>query len=448
MPALIQWVKKAVEKFLDPEKEQRVQRLAIVLHQQLQTHRDKFSLATVVRGLDPSPTELETAKERVYRTILARAWADENLTAAEQQTIQWVAHALELNEQKARQINLQFAKEYFAVALAQAMQDGVLEQHEELRLARIAASVGCSLPQFARAFFSNEGEAFLRGIFMVCVADGKLAKTEWNYLLTMAQKFGFQREEFLQVIQPQAELFVEQVLANAKADGRLSPHEESVLCWLLGNLSVSPAFKFYVDQELGLLRTLTEIEDGRLPVLPAPRAIELRAGEIVHFHAPAVWQYVRMSRGKQMLEDHRGTITLTDNRLIFSSPTKSQSLGYRKIVSHWGRGNSIRIEVEGKPSSTFFILEDAPLAYPVFSAAVAMANQTRIARTDEKPSRHIPRDVRQRVWQRYGGRCAECGANDYLEFDHIIPVARGGSNSENNIQLLCRRCNLKKSDSI
>jgi 5-methylcytosine-specific restriction endonuclease McrA len=52
------------------------------------------------------------------------------------------------------------------------------------------------------------------------------------------------------------------------------------------------------------------------------------------------------------------------------------------------------------------------------------------------------------VWQRYGGRCAECKADTYLEFDHIIPVAKGGGNSDTNVQLLCRKCNLTKSDNI
>ena len=60
----------------------------------------------------------------------------------------------------------------------------------------------------------------------------------------------------------------------------------------------------------------------------------------------------------------------------------------------------------------------------------------------------ISREVRQRVWTRYGGRCAECGADDYLEFDHVIPVAKGGSNTDANVQLLCRRCNLNKRDNI
>lgn len=32
--------------------------------------------------------------------------------------------------------------------------------------------------------------------------------------------------------------------------------------------------------------------------------------------------------------------------------------------------------------------------------------------------------------------------------DHIIPVSRGGRNVDENIQLLCRRCNISKSDKL
>jgi len=35
-----------------------------------------------------------------------------------------------------------------------------------------------------------------------------------------------------------------------------------------------------------------------------------------------------------------------------------------------------------------------------------------------------------------------------LEYDHIIPVSKGGSNTERNIQLLCEKCNRQKSATI
>jgi hypothetical protein len=60
----------------------------------------------------------------------------------------------------------------------------------------------------------------------------------------------------------------------------------------------------------------------------------------------------------------------------------------------------------------------------------------------------IPDDVRLAVWARDEGRCVMCSSTADLQFDHIIPVAKGGANTVENIQLLCRRCNLKKSDHI
>jgi len=60
----------------------------------------------------------------------------------------------------------------------------------------------------------------------------------------------------------------------------------------------------------------------------------------------------------------------------------------------------------------------------------------------------IPDDVRLFVWTRDDGRCVRCGSEDELQFDHVIPVARGGGNAPENIQILCGTCNRRKSDSI
>ncbi len=56
----------------------------------------------------------------------------------------------------------------------------------------------------------------------------------------------------------------------------------------------------------------------------------------------------------------------------------------------------------------------------------------------------IPEDVRVYVWRRDGGRCVKCGSQENLEFDHIIPLSKGGSNTARNIQLLCAKCNREK----
>lgn len=60
----------------------------------------------------------------------------------------------------------------------------------------------------------------------------------------------------------------------------------------------------------------------------------------------------------------------------------------------------------------------------------------------------ISEEVRMFVWRRDEGKCVKCQSNENLEFDHIIPASKGGSNTERNIQLLCSECNKKKSNSI
>jgi 5-methylcytosine-specific restriction endonuclease McrA len=70
-------------------------------------------------------------------------------------------------------------------------------------------------------------------------------------------------------------------------------------------------------------------------------------------------------------------------------------------------------------------------------------------RTDGTPSRApIPSSVQILVWNRDGGRCVQCGSNENLEFDHIIPVSKGGANTARNLQLLCENCNRSKSNRI
>jgi hypothetical protein len=52
--------------------------------------------------------------------------------------------------------------------------------------------------------------------------------------------------------------------------------------------------------------------------------------------------------------------------------------------------------------------------------------------------------VRRIVFERDGYRCRRCGGWLDLHVDHIVPVARGGTDDLENLQTLCRDCNIKK----
>lgn len=74
--------------------------------------------------------------------------------------------------------------------------------------------------------------------------------------------------------------------------------------------------------------------------------------------------------------------------------------------------------------------------------------QMRFASRDSSARCAIPESVRHEVWRRDQGRCVVCSSQQNLEFDHVIPVSKGGSNTSRNLQLLCEMCNRTKGASI
>lgn len=60
----------------------------------------------------------------------------------------------------------------------------------------------------------------------------------------------------------------------------------------------------------------------------------------------------------------------------------------------------------------------------------------------------LTKQLRRAVFDRDGGRCVECGSTFDLQYDHIIPVAKGGATSLENLQLLCSTCNQVKGSNL
>jgi hypothetical protein len=63
-------------------------------------------------------------------------------------------------------------------------------------------------------------------------------------------------------------------------------------------------------------------------------------------------------------------------------------------------------------------------------------------------SRYVPQELRRQVYTRDEGQCrfigrggARCPARDHLEFHHVVPFARGGAMTSDNIELRCRAHN-------
>ena len=79
---------------------------------------------------------------------------------------------------------------------------------------------------------------------------------------------------------------------------------------------------------------------------------------------------------------------------------------------------------------------------------IAATDHPRGRRGSDPRSRHIPAEIRRKVWQRDGGQCAfvahngrRCTERAFLEFHHVVPYAAGGEATADNIELRCRAHN-------
>lgn len=55
--------------------------------------------------------------------------------------------------------------------------------------------------------------------------------------------------------------------------------------------------------------------------------------------------------------------------------------------------------------------------------------------------------LRFKIYDRDGWKCCKCGKSNKdgdLEIDHIIPIAKGGKSTYDNLQTLCHHCNIEK----
>lgn len=445
---LLGWLGNAVSVVLDPDKEQRLQQYVARVDAEISRLRQNFDFATAAAQFGIDAGDRPIVAERLYRRFLERSWKDQQLTAREQELLAWIANVLALSEKTAGNLNLECATAIFRRVLAQATADGRIDETEGERLRAIAGSCGQTVSALVSQFFQNEGQSLLRSMFSDCAADGQLDKDEWLAFQQTVERLGVPRRQMLQAIESPAHQLVEHTLADARVDGEISDREERAIEWLLSNVIGDDGFVAYVREEVAETKEMQALRKGVLPSVSPPPGLALRAGEIVHWIGPAEFVRKRELASGTRIDEVDGEAIITDTRMIFNAEKQSLELNHRKVLAHIPFGDEIEIRSGSKGSGRYVFSDGGERAVAIWQVAIGRTNQTIVASDDKESRRRIPRDVRQRVWQRYGGRCAECRADTYLEFDHIIPVAKGGGNSDTNVQLLCRKCNLAKSDNI
>ncbi len=184
--------------------------------------------------------------------------------------------------------------------------------------------------------------------------------------------------------------------------------------------------------------------DTPIKLQPLIPSVLLEAGELCYYEQKNSG-FVKQLKSKDKIV--LGKLIFSSRKVYFIGRQDSWSLSYNKIMNIDAHFSGIYIHLEIKKGAGFYHCPNAPEVQKLLLHLVKLNKRLEVMEAG-KASRHIPREVRLEVWQRDGGVCTECQASEYLEFDHIIPHSKGGASTVANIQLLCRRCNLAKSDRL
>lgn len=71
-------------------------------------------------------------------------------------------------------------------------------------------------------------------------------------------------------------------------------------------------------------------------------------------------------------------------------------------------------------------------------------NQRKRAEIQYGLNDHFTPEQLGRLIDYYGESCVCCGSDDNVTVDHILPLSMGGSNTIDNIQITCYRCNSER----
>ncbi|MGF0318412.1 TerD family protein [Nocardia fluminea] len=231
---------------------------------------------------------------------------------------------------------------------------------------------------------------------------------------------------------------VERMVAFAFADGEVFADELDAFEHVVSELALSGGIVDDLRRRMHRGRTLSRLRAGELPTVNTP-GLHLDPEERVHLDLPAV--HIRMlARGPRNTE---GRLISSSKKLRFVGDGTGIELPWNRVVSvHPEHGTVVLAATSARGGATFGVADPDYVAAALEGAL--RVSKRLVLTPGQLDSRSIPQDVKAQVWQRDGGACVECGDGHYLEFDHIIPLSRGGATSVTNLQILCRACNRAK----
>ncbi len=377
----------------------------------------------------------------IYDQVYDRAIADGKITKKEKSKLDQFAKALAIPATTRHAIESRAKQEKYREETAVALADGRLTTEEAAELSELQSSLGLSRMDVMKASAATGPQAY-RAYFRTILQSGRISGEDFKELSRLRGSLGLSEADAYELIRSDALNLYRQLFYEVKQDGRITPEEERSLALLQSHFKIPDHDIAHLRKQLARIKYIDKCRNGELPHVGTSKILE--GGEICHYENECTYSWETTRSQKEVA----GELVITNRRVIFTSMSKSFEFKPAKIVDIELFSDGISVWTSSRIGKGWYHVNDADLLEAILFAVTRKQKYLAAEGFSSNATRHIPSHVKQEVYARDGGKCVQCGATEYLEFDHIIPHSRGGANTVNNVQILCRQCNGLKSDRI
>jgi hypothetical protein len=238
-------------------------------------------------------------------------------------------------------------EEFYAVYLNYCLADKALndEEIEDLRHLKTVLDLD---ERVINDLHGKIGELVYKSSFEEAVADGRLTDQEKNFLSKLASDLKLPAQLVEKISTDVKTRFVQGYVEKIIADQALSPDEEQELNAITASLNVQLKLDERTQAQLHKYKLYWALKNLDLPVIRP--GIELQKTESCHLQIANVrWSELRKERhGKYsvdtLTEIDRGTLYLTNKRIIFDGHKKNSNIRLEKILSVTLQKDGVRID--------------------------------------------------------------------------------------------------------
>lgn len=324
---------------------------------------------------------------------------------------------------------------------------GLFQHLQKTLTSRSGGCARCGQPTKLLHRFCPECEPFAHHILeqyshaarQILSASGPLGK-EWVELQNWLYGARVPREDAFASISNAANDWIHRYVAAARSNEIITDEQIDVFYRASKLLGLDRQVVNPLAEQLKREQILGNVRAGHLPTVSRPD-LHLPLDEFC-YQAQQATRWRDLQSGPQ---PSPGQLIVTNRKIRFIAQQHGGEIPLSKVQGvAWQNSSTISLEATTRSLSGRFTVHDPEYTALIIDAALRIDRRVLLPGQSGHGSRHIPSHVRAAVYQRDRGQCRECGASSYLEFDHMIPFSLGGASTEDNVQLLCRACNLTK----